>query len=1386
MNGGTKQTESDESTSTVDASVNENPRVPVVGIGASAGGLEAFTQMLQHLPADTGRAFVMIQHLDPHHQSSLSQLLGRATTMPVVEVQDNQRVEANHVYVIAPNGSLTISNGVLKVGPREDDHGHPTVVDAFLESLGHDQHEQAMGVVLSGTGADGTVGLQRIKAEGGITFAQDESAKYDSMPQSAVAAGCVDHVLSPARMSEEIARIAKLPVAPQESSDTSASDCGASDSGAPDEEQDGKADRPLEEDYREILVQLRNRSGVDFSRYRSSTVRRSIGRRSAVTKRSSPKEYLAYLAEDPDELDVLYSDLLIHVTSFFRNSGAFESLKTKVFPKLLEGHGRDETVRMWVPGCSTGQEAFSIAMAFAEVCESKTNIPKLQVFATDLNEAVLEFARQAKYGKGTSKEMSPDRLSRFFVEDEDGYRVRKSIRDQVIFARQNVLNDPPFSHMDLISCRNVLIYFQPELQLAVIPAFHYALNPDGFLFMGESESIGQFSHLFEPVDKGFKLFSKKPAPSHVSLPPTKRDARPPVENAPPASTVLARGSSSAPTKEADVQREADQVSVSDFAPPGVIIDDAYRIVQFRGTTSDYLEPPKGKPTFDVLKMARQGLMLPLRTALLKAKKENARVSRESIPFDESDPSRTVNLHVIPLNGTAQLHFLVLFEASGSGRLSQRSMVARPARSHSKRAEAIRISELEQELFEVRDYLQSIGEENEATTAKLQSSVEETQAANEELQSMNEELETSKEELESSNEELTTLNEEVANRNLELNRLNADLYNFQVSIQTAFLLFGRDLKLRRFTPQAERLFNLLPTDIGRALRDVRHTLEFPDLETFLVEVIESVTMREREVRDREGRWFMFRARPYLTLDSKVDGVVIVLSDIDALKHSEQEISAARDYAQAILRTTRDALIVLDSSLRVEQANEAFYEFFGITVEHAVGRSVLEIGAGQLNKPALQRMLSDLIPSDRPFVDFAITDDFPGRGVRNVAVTARRVLNSDGASDRILVVVADVTERQRAEAAVRQSEMRFRRLFEASIEGVLLINPLDQKITDANASILHMLGYTREECLRKRLMDIGILSDPSAYESVFEELTRTSQVRQDDTTALTKRGKTLHIGLTANLYDEDGRPTIRCNIRDISERILAEEALRETDAQLRKLSATLEDRVEERNAELLSTNEQLNGFTYSVAHDLRQYVRGINMHASVVLADAVAMLDSKSQEHLHRLVQTSNELGTFVDELLGYARLGRQEPIRAAVSLSELVTDAVKKFKNEDLCNSTVEFVIAPDLEAVGDRTMLRVVVENLIDNACKYSSKSPNPLIEFGKDATGFFVRDNGAGFDMAYAGKLFLPFERLHRRADYPGLGIGLANVKRIIDKHGGRVWADSTPDHGATFHFVI
>jgi two-component system CheB/CheR fusion protein len=966
---------------------------PIVGIGASAGGLEAFSELLRYLPEKTGMAFVLVQHLDPKHGSVLQEILSRTSKIPITEVIQGVVVQPDHAYVIPANTNLTIKNGILQLGARVLVHGQHMPIDNFFRSLAESGRQQAIGVVLSGTASDGTEGCRAIKAAGGITFAQDEeSAKYSDMPRSAVNAGCIDFILSPKDIARELGGISQHPYVARVVSSAMEGFQGMVGS-----------------DLDALFGLLRDSTGVDFTNYKHTTLQRRIRRRMVVHKIETLKDYLRFIGKRQEELDELYRDLLIHVTGFFREPEAFLALRKHVYPKLFEGRKPDNPIRIWVAGCSTGEEAYSIAITLLEYLWAHTRSISqaaiaIQIFATDISETALDRARTGLYTEAAVSEISAERLKRFFVRQDGGYQVNKSVRDMCIFAKQNLVKDPPFSNLDLVSCRNLLIYLGPVLQRRVIPTLHYSLKPSGFLMLGEAESLGGFGDHFALVDKKDKLYQKRKTTARLATYFASTDYSPHrMEDARTGRQLPAPFT---------VENEVEQLLINRFVPASIVVNDQMEIVQFQGKTGAYLEPAAGHPTFSLSKMAREGLLVDLRAALSAAKKSKAAVRKEGVRFQSEGKVREVDLEVLPLHGQAaqERYYVVVFQ----------DKVPAPVRppgktgGKAKRADVSTVREnehLKRETAQLREQLGSLIEDHESTLEEFKSVNEEVLSANEELQSTNEEMETAKEELQSTNEELTTLNEEMQNRNVELSSANNDLLNLLGQVDIPVVMVSNDLRIRRFSPPAQKILNLLPSDVGRRLGQIRPNLDLQDLEPLVRKVIDLTTPQQREVCNKEGVWHMLRVRPYETWDHKIEGAVISLQNIDALKRT---LDQTREYADTIVESAREPILVLDSRLQVTAANPAFYRVFDVSREETEGRLIYELGNGQWNISKLRELLEEIVPRNSRVDDFEMSHNFPHLGTREMQLNARRVEMQPG-HPFILLAIEDVTAKSREGAA-----------------------------------------------------------------------------------------------------------------------------------------------------------------------------------------------------------------------------------------------------------------------------------------------------------------------------------------------------------------------------------
>jgi two-component system CheB/CheR fusion protein len=947
-----------------------------VGIGASAGGVEAFEELLQNLRKDTGMAFVLVLHLPAEHESRLSDILGRVAAVPVTQVVDRMPIEPNRAYVLPAGADLDIENGRLHLSVRTAGAGHQLSIDHFFASLAEHQAERAIGVLLSGSSADGTRGIQQIKAAGGITFAQDATALYTSMPRSAIATGAVDFVLPPREIAHELGRIASHPFLASKAKFD---------------------DTELLPDVEAVLQVLREHAGVDFTRYKRNTLARRIARRIVLQKVDGVTQYVRLLRANPQEVEALYQDVLINVTSFFRNPEAFEVLKAHVFPALVENRSRHDPVRIWTLGCSTGEEAYSLAMAFAEYTEALGRPIPLQVFATDLNVRSVEKARMGTYSRSGVQGVSPERLLRYFVEIDGHYRVAKSIRDVCVFARHNVLTDPPFSRVDLVSCRNMLIYLSAELQQKVMPVLHYALNDSGFLWLGTSETIGSYRELFDLVDTRYKVYAKKGDSRRRPLGAIALAAA-------PARVPGASGASNSAPPALDAYKDLDKILAARYAPPSVLVSAELEILQYRGDTSRYLAPAPGRASLNLLKMVRPELVLGVRSAMKAAVAHEAVSRQDDLRFMVDGVERRVNVEVIPVRSGVQRAavFMVVFEEA------QPSAPATPQNTTPSGAASDAAERLQQELAATREYLQSVIEQQEAANEELQSANEEVQSTNEELQSINEELETSKEEVQSSNEELATVNDELHSRNVELALSNNDLVNLLASVQLAIVMLGPDLRIRRFTPMAEKLLNLIPTDVGRRVSDIKGNFEIPNLESMVEEVIQSMTVQEREVRDRDGHWYLMRIRAYRTLENKIDGAVVVFVDVDSLKRSQEALRQQTE----LLNQAHEPIIMWELEGDIIYWNKAAEETYGFTREQAIGRKAHEL---LMTLPSIDTFAGPLHDEGHWTGELVHTR----RDAQKMIVESRMVLVGDSGG-RKLVVEANrpITERKESERVLRR--------------------------------------------------------------------------------------------------------------------------------------------------------------------------------------------------------------------------------------------------------------------------------------------------------------------------------------------------------------------------------
>ena len=972
---------------------------PIVGFGASAGGLKAFREILEKLEPTTGMSFVLVTHLAPDHKSYLTEIIERYTKIPVTSVEDGARPEPNHIYILLPNQLLTMRAGHFHVVERTGTERAALVIDTFFRSLAAEQKNHAIGVVLSGADSDGASGLKAIKGEGGIALVQSpESADQPGMPRSSIAADHVDLVVPPAEIAIELGRLGYQFTRPEVRS----LEEGIT---APDDEQS----------FQRILQLLRSVSGLELRQYKPETLRRRIARRLILLRKENLAEYYKFLQIRPDELRHLQEDILINVTRFFRDPGFWESLRDNVLPVLTQDRSPDKPVRVWCAGCSTGEEAYSLAITVIEYLSSRNLDVPVQVFGTDASDQSIETARLAVYPESLASEISAERLRRFFVKVDRGYQVSKRVRDTCIFARQNLCNDPPFSHIDILSCRNVMIYFNQVLQRQIMVTFHYALEPGGYMLLGMSEGLRDYSDIFSTVDRKHKIYMKTGVslPNNYDLPRNYALAQTPGL---PRSPITIPETNIWP--EMELQRAADRIVLARFGPPGLIVDERLNVLQSRGQTGPFVELSPGGVSWNLLRVLKEAIAGEARNAVQRAIRENIPIMTTATLIDEEKGEQNIQIDVLPITSAIARPrcFLVLFQSVEEA--SQAKTSEQPSLAHLTIDEKERlIAQLRQDLSSTRFHLQSLVEERDARNQELVSANEEIQSANEELQSTNEELETTKEELQSANEELQTVNEELQQRNNILTQTGNDLTNLLNSVNIPLLMLTSDLHIRQFTPPMQRLLSVRPADIGRSINEIRLQLSIEDIEPILLEVLETLGTREMEVQDRDGRWYLLRVRPYRTSENKIEGLVVVFLDIDQLRRSQQQLLDAHHFAASVVESVPVPVVVLNKDGSIRTANTAFRDLAEMAPKELEGRSLPELVQHLWGIEGMRGRLDDALASSDGRFEFE--HDSPMAQKRTLLIHGQ-ALNTDG--DRVLLLMLeDITLRREAERQIsRQKE------------------------------------------------------------------------------------------------------------------------------------------------------------------------------------------------------------------------------------------------------------------------------------------------------------------------------------------------------------------------------
>ena len=1386
-NSSARGSEDDASAKAARSQSKENPQQPssdsflTVALGASAGGLEAFQTFFQHMGEESGMAFVLISHLAPDRDSLLSELVAKETQMRVLQVTEEVSLQPNHVYVIPPNATLTVDDGTLHLSTPLQARGHRAPIDVFFRSLAEDRGENAVCIILSGTGSDGTIGMRSIKEAGGLAIAQDSStAKYDSMPRNAVVTGLVDYVLPvediPARLIEYARHREGL-----------RANLG----------EDGMLSEAA--DYlQQICSLIKRQVGHDFSSYKQGTLLRRIQRRIQITQTNSVEAYVACLESDADEVSLLFKDLLIGVTHFFRDSESFDALQSKVIASLVKHAPANKSIRIWVAGCSSGEEAYSIAMLLAEEMERQSTRAQVQVFATDIDERSLEKARHGCYPESIVEQVSTERLERFFVRQDDLFQVAKHLREMCIFSQHSLISDPPFSRLDLVSCRNLLIYFDSDLQKRLIPLFHYALREDGYLFLGSSENLSAYGELFRTADKPHRLFQRKNAmvPPQIDFPLVDRSNYRQLSKS-KEQTVVGRQS--------EVVRRIERTLLQDYAPACVILNEQNEIVYFFGRTGKYLEPSQGIPSNNLFDLARLGLRLDLRAAIKEARESRRETIRKRVSIDNEDQIFTVNLIVSPVKQLAEDSSLLMVVFQDVGKPT--SYEEAKADGNKPQEEAPVVKQLEDELRVTKEHLRSTIEEIETSNEELKSANEELLSMNEELQSSNEELQTSKEEMQSINEELETVNAELRNKVEDLDAANSDIQNLFESTRIATVFLDESLKIKRFTPTATELFHLIGTDVGRPITDITISLDGLDIAADVQKVLKTLIPIEKEVQVKEQNlYYSMRIMPYRTLENVISGAVLTFVDITSMRQSKNEAVRAAQRQRAIADIgsyaweQKDAAAVCDravericATLDSDACGLFAYDPDRAELLLQFGRGCLDGQVGQMTVSATDSFAGYTLVVQRSVVveDFdeerrfapsnARTEDRFRSGISALVRDSEQVygvlfcqskqVRQYGVEDisfiqAIANVLSSKLQREKSDRALARNQERLDLAIAAGSMGIWDVDIVAGKSIWSTAEY-RLLG-----------LDSSGTAEPSAelfYRYVHPDdivsLRRSvadaiAQKTELDTEFRIRQGDNPVRWLAAKarvILDADGQATNLVGINyDITRRKQNEEALEAAD-------------------------RRKDDFLAALGHELRNPLNALG--SSIALMEALGEEGNEAAFPVGRFRRLRavasrqlRQLNRLVSDLLDVSRIAYQktrispQPMNLTHLLQDVVADAQVDTAKKDITIS----VALPDTNIWinGDAARLTQVFSNVLQNAIKFSDSGSHVAIE--TTVTEAFVTikviDTGIGMESRALSRIFTAFSQEDRSFSRSGgLGLGLPLAKGIVELHDGTIWADSS-----------
>ncbi|MFP5262325.1 MAG: chemotaxis protein CheB [Blastocatellia bacterium] len=1349
-----------------------------VGIGASAGGITALQRLFELMPPDSGMAFVVILHLSPEHESNLASLIQTRTVMPVIKVTERIKVEPNQVYVIPPAKHLVMTDGHVSLHEPETRGGTRIPVDLFFRTLASAYDVKAVGVVLSGTGTDGTLGLRHIKEAGGVSIAQDPSqAEHDGMPRSAINSGLVDFILPVEKIPDKLVALRRISEKIQTPPET----------GKPLTEDD-------EEALREVLAILRARTGNDFSNYKRSTVLRRVTRRLQVNAVEDIKTYAMLLRERPSEAQELLGDMIISVTNFFRDSEAFKLLEQDVVPKLFENKAVGDPVRVWVSGCATGDEAYSLAILLCEHAGRLSSRPSIQVFATDIDQDSINMAREGLFPESISADVSPERLKRFFTRENEFYRVKAEVRESVLFAPHNILRDPPFSRVDLISCRNVLIYLNRETQERVLELFHFALKPEGYLFLGVSESADTTAGLFTPVDKKLRLFKRRAIASGVpylpSMPATGRWEVRSAERASESPKIESFG---------DLHYQL----LENYAPPSVLVNDEYDIVHLSETAGRFLRFAGGEPSRNLVKAVHPDLRLELRSALLSVTQAKSSGETRQARIELDGQSRLVKVHVHRPERPepAQGFLLVIFEEvvppAGA------PLAGSPDDAASGEAMKPLVRQLEDELQRTKTQLRATIEQYETSTEELRASNEELQAINEELRSATEELETSKEELQSLNEEMRTVNHELKDKVDELGRANADLQNLLAATDIGTIFLNRDLRIERYTPSVQQLFNIIPSDMGRPLAHVTHRLEYDSMHEDAARVQMTLARVEREISTNDGRYYIARLIPYRTPEDRIDGVVLSFFDITERKLAEdernrlnEELMRERALMEAVVRQMPAGVLITEAETgKMVFANEQADRIWRATMENPTGdEHYSEYRGYHLDGrrygleewPAWRSINKGEVVYNE---EIKMKREDGSWGIFNTSSSPIR--DSSGRIIAGVVTFYDTTEEKAMAARLRHSQERLRLLLESIEDYAIFTVDTQGRILTWNPGAEKTFGYTEDEIIGQPGEIIFTPEDRAAGVPEKEIEMALSGGRGDDERWHVRKDGTRFFasGVMSAMRDSDRLGCVKI-LRDLTARKQMEEELRrardemeervkERTHEIEKSYAALESEIKERRASDERVKELLRRIVNTQELERRRISRDLHDHLGQQLTALRLSLESLKEqskgraslrEHVENLQAAAERIDRDVDFLAWELRPSTLEELGLAASIESFVHEWSKQF------GIPADFHTAglakPPLPAEIEANIYRVAQEAL-NNTYKHAEAGRvDVILERRENHAVLIVEDDGKGFDLD--------------EVTDTGKGLGLVSMRERASLSGGKLEIQSAPGQGTTIFLRV